>query len=65
MNLSEEPERRIPLRRSLATIERVFSDSTPVGLPWQTVTACLHVLTNPTLPGQRFTPEEASQIVNH
>jgi uncharacterized protein len=51
--------------KARAWIERVFSDSSPVGLPWQTVTAFLRVVTNPTLPGQRFTPEEAAQIVNH
>ena len=50
--------------KARAWVERVFSDGTPVGLPWQTVAAFLRVVTNPKLPGDRFTPEEASQIVD-
>jgi uncharacterized protein len=34
-----------------------------VGLPWQTITAFLRITTNPKLPGDRFTAEEATQIV--
>lgn len=45
-------------------VERVFSSGTPVGLPWQTIGAFLRVTTNPRLPGERFTPEEASEIVD-
>lgn len=44
-------------------IEQTFSSGTPVGLPWQTVTAFLRVATNPRLSGKRFTPEEAAEIV--
>jgi uncharacterized protein len=49
--------------KARAWVERVFSDGTPIGLPWQTVAAFLRVVTNPKLPGNRFTAEEATQIV--
>jgi uncharacterized protein len=44
-------------------IEEVFSGTMPVGLPWQTVSAFLRIMTNPKLPGERFTLEEAVQLV--
>jgi len=47
-----------------AWVERVFSGGTLVGIPWQTVSAFLRVVTNPNLPGQRFTTEEAAQVVD-
>jgi uncharacterized protein len=47
-----------------AWIERVLSDGVPVGLPWQTVGAFMRIVTNPRLPGDRFTPEEAAGIVD-
>jgi toxin-antitoxin system PIN domain toxin len=50
--------------KARAWVEQVFSDGTPIGLPWQTVAAFLRVVTNPRLPGKRFTPEEAAQIVD-
>jgi toxin-antitoxin system PIN domain toxin len=45
-------------------VERTFSAADPVGLPWQTVAAFLRIMTNANLPGERFTPEEAVQIVD-
>ena len=45
-------------------IEYVFSGITPIGLPWQTVSAFLRIMTNPRLPGNRFTIEEATQLVD-
>lgn len=45
-------------------VERTFSDATPVGLPWQTVAAFLRIMTNPKLPGERFTPQEAVHLVD-
>lgn len=45
-------------------VEKVFSDGTPVGLPWQTVAAFLRVVTNTRLPGKRFTAAEAAEIVD-
>jgi len=50
--------------KARAWVEQVFSDGTPIGLPWQTVAAFLRVVTNPRLPGKRFTPEEAAQVVD-
>jgi len=50
--------------RARAWVERVFSEGTLVGIPWQTVSAFLRVVTNTNLPGQRFTTEEAAQVVN-
>jgi uncharacterized protein len=46
-------------------VELVFSGVDPVGLPWQTLSAFLRIMTNPTLPGQRFSLEEAAQVVDH
>ncbi|MGD0013262.1 MAG: type II toxin-antitoxin system VapC family toxin [Bryobacteraceae bacterium] len=45
-------------------IERVLSSGTPVGLPWQTAAAFLRIMTNPRLPGQRFTLEEAARVID-
>ena len=50
--------------RARAWVERVFSEGTLVGIPWQTVSAFLRVVTNTNLPGQRFTTEEAAQVVD-
>lgn len=47
-----------------AWIERVFSEGNLVGIPWQTVSAFLRVITNPNLPGQRFSADEAVQAVD-
>ena len=49
-------------RKSQAWVERIFSDAEPVGLPWQTVSAFLRVVTNRRLPGSRLSVE-AVQIV--
>jgi toxin-antitoxin system PIN domain toxin len=48
---------------SRAWLEKVLSDVDPVGLPWQTVSAFLRVMTNRRLPGSRLTVERAVQIV--
>lgn len=45
-------------------VERVFSGAEPVGLPWQTVAAFLRVATNPRLPGERYTVEEAAVLID-
>jgi len=49
--------------KARAWVEQVFSDGTPVGLPWQTIAAFLRVVTNTRLPGKRFTAGEAAEIV--
>jgi toxin-antitoxin system PIN domain toxin len=45
-------------------IEQIFSGTAPIGLPWQTASAFLRIMTNPRLPGERFSLEEAVQIVD-
>lgn len=49
-------------RRARRWLQDTFSGGTPVGLPWQSVAAFLRVVTNPNLPGHRYTPEEAAVI---
>lgn len=51
-------------RKARSWVERTFSNGTLVGLPWQTVTAFLRIMTNPRLPGERLTLEEAVQVVD-
>jgi hypothetical protein len=50
--------------RARSWLERVLSGADPVGLPWQTISAFLRIMTNPRLPGERFSLEEAAQIVD-
>ena len=45
-------------------VEMVFSGEEPIGLPWQTVSAFLRVHTNSRLPGDRFSMEEAVQVID-
>lgn len=51
-------------KRARAWIEEIFSEATAVGLPWQSVTAFLRIMTNSRLPGNRFSVEEAVQVVD-
>jgi len=50
--------------KARAWIERVFSSGVAIGLPWQTVAAFLRVVTNPRLPGKRFTPQQAAELID-
>ena len=50
--------------RARSWIEQVFSDTAPVGLPWQTVCAFLRIATNPRLPGQHFSMKEGIATVD-
>lgn len=45
-------------------IEATFSAAAPVGLPWPTISAFLRIMTNPKLPGERFSISEAVDVVN-
>lgn len=45
-------------------LELTLSSGAPVGLPWLAAAAFLRIATNPRLPGDRFTPEEAVRIVD-
>jgi len=50
--------------KARAWVERAFSSADAIGLPWQTVAAFLRIMTNPRLPGERFTLAEAVEIVD-
>jgi len=50
--------------KARAWIDQIFSSGVPIELPWQTVAAFLRVVTNPRLPGKRFTPQEAAELVD-
>jgi toxin-antitoxin system PIN domain toxin len=45
-------------------IEAVFSGTEPAGLPWQTISAFLRIITNRQLPGSRLSTEEAVALVD-
>jgi uncharacterized protein len=51
-------------RKARFWLETVLSNNEPVGLPWQSITAFLRVVTNPRLQGDRFTVGEAARIVD-
>ena len=44
-------------------VEDVFSGTEAVGLPWQTVSAFLKIITNRQLIGERLSMEEAAAVV--
>jgi toxin-antitoxin system PIN domain toxin len=50
--------------KARAWVEDVFSAAEPVGLPWQTISAFLRIMTSPRLPGERFTVAESVQVVD-
>jgi hypothetical protein len=50
-------------KKSVDWIERVFSGTEAVGLPWQSVSAFLRVVTNRQLPGIRVSVDEAVAVV--
>jgi toxin-antitoxin system PIN domain toxin len=50
--------------KARAWLEQIFSETAPVGLPWQSVTAFVRIVTNPRLQVQRFAPAEAIRIVD-
>jgi toxin-antitoxin system PIN domain toxin len=49
---------------ALKWLEETLSGSEPVGLPWPTAAAFLRISTNATIPGDRFSCEEAAQILD-
>jgi uncharacterized protein len=51
-------------KKSVAWLEKIFSGADIVGLPWQTISAFLRVLTNRKLPELRLTLEQAIAIVD-
>lgn len=45
-------------------LQKAFSGNQLVGLPWQSIAAFLRVITDVRLPGNRYTPEDASQVID-
>jgi toxin-antitoxin system PIN domain toxin len=50
--------------KARAWTEETFSSATPVGLPWQTMSAFLRIVTNSKLPGERLRMSDAVEIVD-
>jgi hypothetical protein len=48
--------------KARAWLEETLSGTDPVGLPWQTVTAFVRIVTNPKLSGKQFTPAEVIDV---
>ena len=51
-------------RNAREWVENIFAGDAPIGLPWQTITAFLRILTYPGLFGERFTMGQVIAIVN-
>jgi toxin-antitoxin system PIN domain toxin len=51
-------------KKSFSWLEELLSGVEAVGLPWQSVSAFLRVITNRRLPGTRVTLEQALQVVD-
>jgi toxin-antitoxin system PIN domain toxin len=51
-------------KKSVAWLEKAFSETEAVGLPWQTISAFLRLITNRQLPGVCLTLEEAARIID-
>jgi toxin-antitoxin system PIN domain toxin len=47
-----------------AWVEKVFSGSEPVLLPWQSISAFARIMSNRRLPGDRFTIQEVVDFVD-
>jgi hypothetical protein len=50
--------------KARAWLEKIFSGTDVVGLPWQAASAFLRVMTNSRLPGERFSLAQATHIVD-
>ncbi|HEY6989426.1 MAG TPA: TA system VapC family ribonuclease toxin [Bryobacteraceae bacterium] len=50
--------------RARRWVENVLSGENSVGLPWQTITAFLRVITNARIPGERFSLQEAAHLID-
>jgi toxin-antitoxin system PIN domain toxin len=46
-----------------AWLQTTLSDVEPVGLPWQSISAFIRIMTDKRLPGRRFTGREATDFV--
>ncbi|HXH66030.1 MAG TPA: TA system VapC family ribonuclease toxin [Candidatus Limnocylindrales bacterium] len=45
-------------------VEKILSEEIVVGLPWQTVAAFIRIATNPRIPGERLTLDQAVEVVD-
>ena len=50
-------------KRARQWLEHALTSDAPVGIPWQTVSAFLRIMTNSRLPGERFTTKEAITVI--
>ncbi len=50
--------------KARAWLEEIFSGTDVVGLPWQAISAFLRVTTNKRLPGECFSLEQATRIID-
>lgn len=62
--ISAYDERATHHHSAKALVEQLFSSNGIVAVPVQSVLAFLRIMTNPRLPGLRFTAEEAIEIVD-
>ena len=51
-------------KKALEWLNEVFSSDEIIGLPWQTISAFLRILTYPGAFGERFTMEQALAIID-
>ncbi len=50
--------------KARAWVEEVFSGQEPVGLPWQTISAFVRIMTHPAVPGERLSIRSAVAIAD-
>jgi hypothetical protein len=50
--------------KARAWVEQTFAGNELVALPWQTIAAFVRIVTNPRLPGVRYSPIEAAQVID-
>jgi toxin-antitoxin system PIN domain toxin len=50
--------------KAKAWLEGVLSGAAPVGIPWQSAAAFVRIVTNPKLPGPRYSLDEAALIID-
>ena len=50
--------------KARAWVAQVLSDTSPVGLPWQTIFAFIRIVTSPRLSGNPFNVAEVIEVVN-
>lgn len=51
-------------KKAQVWLQNAFSDVEPVGLPCQSISAFIHIMTDTRLPGRRFTGQEATEFAS-